>query len=177
AHIRGAVAARAVAVERADREVITGRRDQGDVGEGRRHRRSVAGQTPAHALVRAGDGVEREVTRRRVALGAHGGRGDVIGGLAGAHITGKGRRGRVAAVAVAARRVELIQRSRTRISGRGRGAGEHADVGRALVTGRAGGDRRRDGGVASDREGRSGDARRTELEAPGIHIRGAVAAR
>src|SRR5260370_315871 len=87
-----------------------------------------------------------------------------------------GRRG-VTTVAVAARGMVLVERGRTRVAGRGRGARQHPDVGRAFVTGRAAADRRRDGGVSGDREGRSGDARGTELEATGIHIRRAVAAR
>src|SRR5437763_504608 len=64
------VTARAVAVEGAERNVVARVGDEGDVGEGRRHRRAVAGEAPRHALVGAGDGVGRVVARGGVALRA-----------------------------------------------------------------------------------------------------------
>src|SRR5205807_6231436 len=70
AHVRGAVTARAVAVEGAERKVVARVGDEGDVGEGRRHRRAVAGEAPRHALVRPGDRVRREVDRGGVELPA-----------------------------------------------------------------------------------------------------------
>src|SRR5262249_51211137 len=84
--VGGGVTARAVAVEAADRDVIT--RQPGD-GNGvarwrsgeRSSARSVTGETTAHALVDTGDGVRREVTRGSVALGTGGGGRDVVGGL------------------------------------------------------------------------------------------------
>src|SRR6266481_2980207 len=121
-HIRGAVAARAVAVESADREVIARGADDGDVGEGRRHRRTVTGETPAHALVRAGDGIHRIVARGGMALGARRRGRNVVRGLGVTGLVGReDGRGGVTAVTVAGGRVELIQRRWTGVSGRGRG--------------------------------------------------------
>src|SRR2546430_73974 len=76
-HIRRGVAAGAVAVQAADRHVIAGRGDYGDVDEGP-DRGAVTGQTPGHALVGAGDGVERVITRGRVALRARGAGRNVV---------------------------------------------------------------------------------------------------
>src|SRR5205814_10580534 len=56
--------ARAVAVEAAERKVVARVGDDRDVGEGLRHRRTVAGEAPRHALVGAGDGIgDRKSTR------------------------------------------------------------------------------------------------------------------
>src|SRR5437879_1465710 len=52
------VAARAVAVEGTERKVVARVGDEGDVGEGRRHRRAVAGEAPRH-----GSTVDRKSTR------------------------------------------------------------------------------------------------------------------
>ena len=178
-HVRGAVAARAVAIHAADRKVIARCGHDRDVGKGLRHRRTVAGEAPGHALVGAGDGVEREVARRRVALGAGRSGRNVIRRLAGGRQQVGRERGRrdVAVAAVAGGRMLRIQGGvRTGVSRRGRGAGDHSHIGRALVTGRArahGCDR----GVAGDVERRSTDIRRTDMEATGIHVRSAVAAR
>src|SRR5689334_5256365 len=72
--IGGAVAARAIAVERPDRDVVA--RESGDRNRvaGRRSgegsgARSVAGETAAHALVDPGDRVDRVVAGGGVALG------------------------------------------------------------------------------------------------------------
>src|SRR5205823_6632905 len=113
-HIRRAVAARAVAIRAADRNVIAGRGDYGDVDEGP-DRGTVTGETPAHTLVRAGDGVEREVARGGVALRAHGGRWDVIGRLRGCgeQIRCESGCGHVAVAAVATGRVLRIECGRT----------------------------------------------------------------
>src|SRR5436309_1632719 len=62
------VTARAVAVERCDGEVIGRRGDEGNVGEGRRYPRAVAGEARGHALVGRGDRVGRVVARGGVAL-------------------------------------------------------------------------------------------------------------
>src|SRR5258706_14842590 len=68
-------------VEVADREVIAGRRDHGDVGKGRVHRRAVTGEAPGHALVRAGGRVEHVAARGRVALPARRSGWNVVRGL------------------------------------------------------------------------------------------------
>src|SRR6202030_4364091 len=87
-HIRRGVTARAVAVETADREVIAGRADDRDVGEGPGDRRTVASETPGHALVCAGDRVSRVIACGRMALGA-GRRGwNVVRWLAAAGLVG-----------------------------------------------------------------------------------------
>src|SRR5260370_481927 len=100
---------------------------------------------------------------------------EVLGGLAGgAKVAGKGGGGRVAAVAVPARRVELIQRRRTGVSGRGGGARQHPQVGRALVTGLTGADRRPHRRMARNTQCRARDARGAELEATGVHVRRGV---
>src|SRR6184192_4582898 len=75
------VTARAVAIEAAERNVVARIGDEGDVGEGRRHRRAVAGEAPRHALVGPGDRVGRVVARGGVALRARGGGWNVIGRL------------------------------------------------------------------------------------------------
>src|SRR6202023_3417146 len=103
-HVARGVAARTVAVEAADRDVVAvrRRRDHGDIDE-RPDTRTVTAQTPGHTLVGAGDGVEREVARRRMALRAHGGGWNVIAGLRGRgkQVRPKGRRGDVTVAAVA----------------------------------------------------------------------------
>src|SRR5690348_10910054 len=77
-YVRRAVAARAVAVEGAGGEVIGGRRDDRDVGEGARHGRSVAGEAAGNTLVGAGDRVGGIVAGRGVALSARSGRWNVV---------------------------------------------------------------------------------------------------
>src|SRR5215469_792121 len=106
-HVGRGVAARAVAVEAPERDVIARVRDDGDVGEGRRDARAVTGEAPGDALVRTGDRVRRVVTRRGVALAAGGRRRDVVRRLGGgAALVGRERRrGAVTAGAVTARRV------------------------------------------------------------------------
>jgi len=171
-HVRGAVAARAVAIQAPDRKVIARCGHDRDVGEGLRHRRTVAGEAPGHALVRAGDGVEREVARGRVALGAGRSGRNVIRRLAGRRQQVGRERGRrdVAVAAVAGGRMLRIQGGvRTGVSRRGRGADHHAQVLGAFVTARAGahhGQRR----MPCDVECRSGDARVAELEAAAARI-------
>jgi len=171
-HIARAVAPRAVAIEAADRDVVARCGHDRDVGKGLRHGRTVAGEAPGHALVGAGDGVEREVARGRVTLGAGRSGRNVIRRLPGGRQQVGRERGRrdVAVAAVAGDRMLRIQGGvRTGVSRRGRGAGHHPQVGRALVAARAGahhGERR----MPRDVECRSGDARVAELEAAAAWI-------
>src|SRR5262250_168500 len=58
-----------------------------------------------------------------------------------------------------------------------RGADQHAEELRTLVTGLAGGGRRRYGRVAGGIERRRIDVRRAELEATGVHVGDRVTAR
>src|SRR5438552_13780678 len=83
----------------------------------------------------------------------------------------------MAAVAVAGRRVRLVEGLRTGVSPGGRAAYDHADVRRALVAGLAGGDRGRDPGVAGHRERWRREARRAELEATRIDVARRMTAR
>src|SRR6266478_1785445 len=177
-HIRGAVAARAVAIERAERAVIARRADHSNVDEAP-DRGTVTGQTPGDALVRAADRVERVVARGGVALRARCSGRNVIGGLAGSgHIGREGRRGGMAATAVASGWMLRVECARgARVACRGAGAGEHSHVRRQLVAGLAGGNRCRHRRMARDAEGRVRDARRAELEATRIHVARAVTAR
>src|SRR5260370_908808 len=139
--IGGAVTARAVAVEAADRHVITRGADQGDVDEGP-DRRAVTGEAAGHALVRARDGVERVITRGRVALRALGaGRNVVRGFAAWGHVAEKRRCRGMAADAVARGRMDRVPRGRAGIAGRGRRADEHAAVRRGPATGLTAGPR------------------------------------
>src|SRR4029077_3766167 len=98
------VAARAVAVERPDRDVVI--RQPGDRNRVARRRsgersgaRSVAGETTGHTLVDTGDGVDRVVARGGVALGTGGGGRDVVRRLASTaiEVAREGRCGRVTA--------------------------------------------------------------------------------
>src|ERR1700745_3908061 len=93
------VAARAVAVEAADRDVVA--RQPGDRNRVARRRsgersgaRSVTREAAAHALVDAGDGVDRVVARGRMALGTGGGGRDVVRGLTRTAIEVAGEGGR-----------------------------------------------------------------------------------
>src|SRR5437879_940656 len=170
--------ARAVAVEAAERKVVARVGDEGDVGEGRRHRRAVAGEAPGHALVRPGDRVGRVVARGGMALRARRGGWNVIGRLGGLrHVRREGRCRSVTAVAVAGDGVHLVEGLRTGISPGGRAARHHPEIRGGLVAGLTGGDPRGHGGVAGDRERRSGQARRTELEAARIDVARRVTAR
>src|SRR5438067_4301879 len=83
----------------------------------------------------------------------------------------------MAAVAVACRRVRLVEGLRTGVSPGGRAAYDHAHVRRALVAGLAGGDRGRDPGVAGHRERWRREARRAELEAARIDVARRMTAR
>src|SRR5437763_13598957 len=113
--------ARAVAVEAAEREVVARVGDEGDVDERGVRRRAVAGEAARHALVGAGDGVERVVTRGRVALGARRAGRNVIRRLGVTGLIGReGRRRRVTAVAVSGGGVRLVESLRTGISPGGR---------------------------------------------------------
>src|SRR5439155_1739864 len=121
AHVRGAVTARAVAVEGGEGDVVGRGGDEGDVGEGRRHRRAVAGEASRHALVGPGDRVGRVVARGGVALRARRGGRNVIGRLGGRrHVRREGRCRGVTAVAVAGGRVHLVEGLRTGRSPGGR---------------------------------------------------------
>ena len=170
--VLGRVAARAVAVEVADRHVVARRRHDRDVDKARRHRRRVAGQAPAHALVHARHGVDREVAGGGVALRAYGRGGDVVGRLrrCGQQVGREGRGCDVAVAAVTARRVLGVEGRGARVRRGGRAAGKHADVGRGLVTGRAGGNGGADARVTGHVQGWTRDAGRAELEAPGVDV-------
>ena len=115
-----------------------------------------------------------------VALGAGRIRRDVIRGLAAArHVGREGGRRRVAAVAVAAGRMALVECCRgTGVTRRRRSAGNHAEVRRGLVTGLAAADAARaaDGGVTGDRQGGRGEARGSDMEAARVDVGGRVAA-
>src|SRR5689334_9263719 len=67
-HVGCAVATRAVAVERPDRDVVTRARDDRYVEERIRHRRTMTAQAASYVLVHPSDGVDREVTGRGMAL-------------------------------------------------------------------------------------------------------------
>src|SRR5215470_19044354 len=105
---------------------------------------------------------------------------DVIGRLTRTtiEIACEGGRRRMAAAAVAARRVTriVLDRPVIALSGHG-GADQHPEELRALVTGLTGGDCRRHGGVTRDAEGRRIDARRTQLEASRVDVGDRVATR
>ena len=163
---------------RPDRDVVARGADDGDVGEGRRDRGSVTAQALRHPLVGAGDGVERVVARGGVALRARRTGRDVVRGLAGTgDVAGEGRRGGVAAAAVATRRMLGIERrGGTRVAGGGAAARQHPHVRSGLVAGLAGGDRRGHRRVAGDAERRGGDARAAEFEAARIDVGRCVAA-
>src|SRR4029077_3243314 len=159
------VAARAVAVEAADRDVVI--RQPGDrnrvarwwSGE-RSGARSVAGETTSHALVNAGDRVDRVVARGGVALGTGRGCRDVVRGLArtAIEVAGEGRCRGVTAAALASRRVARIEcRRGTRVTGGGVRAGDHAEERRRLVALLAACDRGGYGAVAGDTERRGID--------------------
>src|SRR5205814_10480852 len=107
-HILGAVTARAVAIEAADRDVIGGRRDRGDVEERRVHRRAVTGQAPGHTLVRAGGRVEPVVARGRVALRARRTGRNVLRGQGGARVVGDNVMARGATAAPGVTRVKAL---------------------------------------------------------------------
>src|SRR5438067_5680633 len=110
------VAARAVAVEAAERNVVARIGDEGDVAERSVHRRAVAGEAARHALVGAGDRVERVVARGGVALRAGRAGRDMVRRLgASGLIGGKDGGGGVAAGAAVARGwMGLVERRRTR---------------------------------------------------------------
>src|SRR5215469_5139341 len=95
-----------------------------------------------------------------MALRAGGARRDVVRGFCGAAVlVGGERRGRrVAAVAVAARRVTFVEGGRTRVRRGGGGTGEHAEIGSGLVTGLTAAHRGRHRCVTRDREGGRADA-------------------
>ena len=112
-HIAHAVAAGAVAIQVAGRNVIAGRGGDLDVGKRPGHRRTVAAEAGGHALVSCGDRVGRVVTRRRVALRARRGGRNVIGRLARTrHIAGEGGCRRMTAPTVAGGWMNGIERRR-----------------------------------------------------------------
>src|SRR6185437_5381735 len=106
-----AVAARTTAVESADRDVVSRRGGDGDVGKRRRDGRAMAAETVGDPLVCAGDRIERVVARCGVALRARRTRRNVIRWPD--HIAGE--RGGIVALATVARpgviRVELNRRT------------------------------------------------------------------
>src|SRR6516162_9150273 len=180
------MAARAVAVEAADRNVVvTGPADDRyGVGRWRSGERSgaraMALQAARHALVDAGHRVACVVSRVLVALGTGCRSWDVVCRLAIAaiEVAREGGRGGMAAAAVAGGRVGRVVLGRPVIalSAHG-GADHHAEVLRALVTGLARRDRTRHGGVARTIERRASDVGRAELEAARVDVASRVAAR
>src|SRR5205823_14827600 len=92
-HILGAVTARTVAVEAANREVIGGGTDDRDVGEGPGDGRAVAGEAALHALVRTGDRVGGVIARGGVALRARRTGRNVLRGQGVARLIGEIGRG------------------------------------------------------------------------------------
>src|SRR5215470_20128948 len=105
---------------------------------------------------------------------------DVIGRLTRTtvEIAQEGGRGRVAATAVAARRVTRVVLDGPVIALSGhRGADHHAEELRTLVTGLTGRDHHSHRRVACTIERRGIDVRGAELEAPGVHVGGRVAPR
>src|SRR2546430_3194845 len=114
------------------------------------------------------DRVERVITRGRVALRAHDGGWNVIGGLRGGgkQVRPEGRRGDVAVAAVASvRRGNLVLGvvgARSRVSSGKRRARGHPHVGRGRVTGGARRHRRRHGRMAGDGECGTRDVRSEE---------------
>ena len=176
-HIRRRMAARTVAVEAADRDVIGRLADGRDVGE--RQRSAVTAEAGRHALVRAGDRIDRVVARPWYGTACtlrwsgmwFAGFADCVISVANVGVRG------MAAIAVAAGRMRLVERCRARVSGRGGAARQHADVRCALVTGLAAADGGGDGGVAGHVQGRSGNAGSADLEAAGIDVLGGVTAR
>ncbi len=175
-HVGRGMAARTVAVEITDRNVIVGSRGDRDVGKRRGDGRPVAGHTARDALMCAGHRVEGIVTRCRVTLCAGGVRRDVVSGLAGAgHITGECGSGRVTAPAVSGGRMHRVEAGRrTRIS-RGRGARDHSEETRSLVARLATGYRGGDGRVSAHTQSRAGDAGGPEVEAARAYIARAMA--
>jgi len=174
-HVRGAVAARGIAVRRTDGEVTAARppddrhRVAGRRSGERSRARAVAGEAPGHALVRAGHRVDGEVARGGVALRA-GRRGrNVIRRLARGRqqVRRESRRRDVTVAAITRGRVLRVERRvGSRISCGGGAAGDHPQVGRRLVTvaapAHAGrGDRR----VTRDGERRGRNVRGADLEA------------
>ena len=141
---------------------------------------AVAGQAAGHALVGAGDRVERVVAARGVALRARRAGRDVVGGLArprSALSAKRGRRG-VAAVAVTAGRVALSKRVGPRVAGRWwRCSRASPGKARALVAGLAGRHRCCHRACGRQRQRRDVDARGAELEAARVDVRGGMAAR
>src|ERR1700751_2158550 len=110
--VGGRVAARAVAVEGPDRDVVARARDHGDVGEGS-DGRAVTRETAGYALMRARHRVERVVARGGVALCTGGGGRDVVRGLGTTcDVAREGRCRRVTAAAVTRGRVVLVEGGR-----------------------------------------------------------------
>src|SRR5215468_3829041 len=165
--------------------VVTGPADDGDrvgrrrSGEGS-SARTVTGEAAAHALVHTGDRVQCVVARGGVALRT-GSRGrDVVRWLARptVEVAQEGGRRRVTAAAVTRGRVRGVVLDRPVIALRGhRGADQHAEELRTLVTGLTRRHHRGYRRVAGTIECRRIDVRRTELEASRVHVGGRVTAR
>ena len=68
-HVARGVAPGAIAIERADRDMIRRSRHDRDIGERARDCRRVAVQTGGDSLVRPGYGIQREVSRSRCDIG------------------------------------------------------------------------------------------------------------
>src|SRR6185312_3984116 len=104
-------------------------------------------------------------------LGAGRSRGNVVGRFRCVrYVCGECRGRRMTARTVATRRVSFVERSRPRVTGSARGAGDHALVGGTLVAGLAAGYRCGDRGMSGDIQGRVGDVRRADVEPTGIDV-------
>ena len=166
------VAAGAVAVEAADRDVVARRRHDRDVRERGRDRWRVAAQARRDSLVSAGNRVRAHSCPPWCGTGRRGrwsgcdspawrcrsDRWRTSASSYGSHCSRRSSDG-------------LVERRGARVAGRGRGAGEHADVGRGLVAGLAAADGGRDGRVAGHVQGRSGNLAVPILKPPGLTFR------
>lgn len=105
-------------------------------------------------------------------------RRDVIGRLAASgHVARERGGGGMAAPAVPAGGMPLVERIGPRVAGAGRGTGQHAQIRCGFMTGLAGGDHGGDRCMPCSGERRRIDVRRAKAEAAGIDVARAMAAR
>ena len=169
--VRGRMAAGAIAIERADRDVIGARRRDRHVRKGGGNRGGMAAQAARDALVGTGDRVERIVAWSGMTLRAWRVGGYVIGGFGRVgNVRCERRSGRMTTYAVPRSRVGLVKGVRPRVPPRARGACDHALIRCRLVAGLARGDSRGDRRVAGDIEAGTGEIRRTDIESARAHV-------